>query len=827
MKGRLALLAPLVVGAGTALACLSNDSVMPPRSAPPRSRPIFSGIPIGRTVPVSEQGRMGLDRFAPFLARPRFAAVRVAIEEANYENAANELESLSSAAPGGPDDAARVQFLLGRLREKSGNLASAAGHFQLAKVEGFPLAGYARISRARTLFGLGEGDLARGELDALRADGPVGAEKDRLGANIDARLGKFDQSLDVLRRITDVAEPDTETLLKLAEVLLASASPSNSKFSGRGEAAGAAGEQGITPGGFNAAVTVERSREALKCVRRARSLAPDDSLVGKRARELEERARASLALQRAEFDPKPSLEERRLALSVMVQRRLFKQAAEEATLIESALTPRERFTQVGCEVALLHAKALAGTKDYSRATDLLTDPILMCKGDVDFRARLLYLAAKYGAAAGRHAFAARTYQQLEIEAPKHSLADDARLRAAQSYRKLGSDARFVELLSTILDDYPDGDSMLDGVFALALSRIENNDWPAAAATLERVYERAKTDDHGRGQEFAGRERYFSARAWIEGGELARGLAEYETIIDELPFSYYMLHAYSRLMELDPARAAGAQQRALLRAREHAFSFKDRPEYAAPGFVRAMELLGLGEVEWAKQEIVALGLDRPSASPGALWGVALMYDRAGAPGLAHNIARGLLTDWLEHWPGGDWEQAWRIAFPTPYAELVERESKRSGTPKFLTYAIMREESAFDPEATSPANAFGLMQLIIPTAKMVAQPLGLPYDSRSLFRPAINIRLGSQLLGTLMKDFKDNPLLAIPSYNAGASRAREWKKARPAVDFDVWVELIPFHETRRYVKRVLVSRAAYAWLYENSRANEALLLPRKLN
>jgi len=137
--------------------------------------------------------------------------------------------------------------------------------------------------------------------------------------------------------------------------------------------------------------------------------------------------------------------------------------------------------------------------------------------------------------------------------------------------------------------------------------------------------------------------------------------------------------------------------------------------------------------------------------------------------------------------------------------------------------MREQSAFDPMAVSHADAYGLMQLIVPTAKMTAKPLGLPYDRRSLLRPSVNIALGASVLSRLIRRFSQNPLLALPGYNAGPGRPARWIKERPHFDFDVWVELIPFRETRRYTKRVLASRAAYAVLYEPDFAERAMTLP----
>ena len=110
--------------------------------------------------------------------------------------------------------------------------------------------------------------------------------------------------------------------------------------------------------------------------------------------------------------------------------------------------------------------------------------------------------------------------------------------------------------------------------------------------------------------------------------------------------------------------------------------------------------------------------------------------------------------------------------------------------------------------------------------MARPVGLPHDPASLKRPRVNIALGCRVLGQLRKRFSRNPLLAIPGYNSGPGRPRQWVRGRSHVDFDIWVELIPFRETRRYTKRVLASRAAYAYLYEPDTAAEAMVLPIKV-
>jgi soluble lytic murein transglycosylase len=288
----------------------------------------------------------------------------------------------------------------------------------------------------------------------------------------------------------------------------------------------------------------------------------------------------------------------------------------------------------------------------------------------------------------------------------------------------------------------------------------------------------------------------------------------------------MLHAYARLAEAEPERARRAREEATQEAAADPFTFAHRPEFDHPGFRRALELLRLGEVDLARRELSGLGLPSGEAAPELLWGVALLYARAGAFVLSHGVARGLLTDWLERWPAGDWVRAWEIAFPRPYRDIVSREARKNGVPEHLVYAVMREESAFEPAAVSSAHAYGLMQIIEPTARHYAKGLGLPSDPASLTKPPVNIALGCRVLADLTRRFGSNPLFAIPGYNAGPGRPRRWATELASTDFDLWVELIPFRETRRYTKRVLASRAAYAFLYDESQGDAAMRLPLKI-
>jgi len=167
--------------------------------------------------------------------------------------------------------------------------------------------------------------------------------------------------------------------------------------------------------------------------------------------------------------------------------------------------------------------------------------------------------------------------------------------------------------------------------------------------------------------------------------------------------------------------------------------------------------------------------------------------------------------------------WKIAYPEAYAQWVHRYAKKLDLPSAFLFAVAREESAFNPEAVSPARAYGLMQLIAPTARQVAKPLGLRPTPAALRSPKLNIRLGAHFIRQLWDRYADNPAIIPAAYNAGPRAADRWLTQPQARELDAWVEAIPYRETRRYTRRVLQSYGIYHWLYQGELPEFGTKLP----
>ena len=124
------------------------------------------------------------------------------------------------------------------------------------------------------------------------------------------------------------------------------------------------------------------------------------------------------------------------------------------------------------------------------------------------------------------------------------------------------------------------------------------------------------------------------------------------------------------------------------------------------------------------------------------------------------------------------------------------------------ATIRMESAFRPRARSPAGALGLMQIMPATGRRIARAEGVRYSgARTLLDPEKNIRLGTAYLRQLLDRLHGHPALVSAGYNAGPHRARRWLARGEGMEPDLWVELVPYKETRQYVKRILEYRIVY--------------------
>ncbi|MGL5324516.1 MAG: transglycosylase SLT domain-containing protein [Aeromonas sp.] len=208
----------------------------------------------------------------------------------------------------------------------------------------------------------------------------------------------------------------------------------------------------------------------------------------------------------------------------------------------------------------------------------------------------------------------------------------------------------------------------------------------------------------------------------------------------------------------------------------------------PFLLRVRELLSMNEIAAARSEWIH-NMDRNPVAQRIEFGhIALKQGW-------HELAI-LASIRAEAWDALD------LRFPLPLKRTFSQMAQERTMNTSLLYAISRQESALYPLAQSPVGARGLMQLMPATAKETAGKLGVPYrNEQQLFDPAMNIRLGSAYLKRLLDVYDGNRILAAAAYNAGPGRVKRWREQSDNKPMDVWVESIPYKETRNYVQNVL--------------------------
>jgi len=152
----------------------------------------------------------------------------------------------------------------------------------------------------------------------------------------------------------------------------------------------------------------------------------------------------------------------------------------------------------------------------------------------------------------------------------------------------------------------------------------------------------------------------------------------------------------------------------------------------------------------------------------------------------------------------------VRFPLPYESLISENASKRQLDTAWMYALVRSESAFIEDVKSPAGALGLMQVMPQTGRETAKIMGLKnFKTENLLVAEKNVPIGSTYLKQMLDKFGGNMVLATAAYNAGPHRVKSWLPRAGCTDADIWVELIPFNETRTYVRRVMFFASIYDW------------------
>ncbi|TVQ95558.1 MAG: hypothetical protein EA398_17415 [Deltaproteobacteria bacterium] len=463
-------------------------------------------------------------------------------------------------------------------------------------------------------------------------------------------------------------------------------------------------------------------------------------------------------------------------------------------------------TGAGCRATWLIARSWSKLRRHANAAPFYDEIVGQCDEELTLRA--LYNGGRAWWNAGERDRAFDTFQRIWTEHPEHSFSDDAKLFAARIRRSQGREDEAVRILEAQIAAYPDGDMFKDAVWLLMARHMLAGEYRQAVRFAEGVASHTGEDDlYSRG-----RIAYFQGRA-LERLSLHReARSTYTQVLRDHPMGYYSLLALNRLKRLEPEHARGLVAE-LRRDSPRTEGFIQLAPALAhdDAFRLGREFLRMELPTFAQREFNRLQSAHPNDTELG-WAISLFFHHAGIHHISHNVP-GSRTGLNLAYPAASNRERWEVAYPRPWWDEVQDAARERGLDPHLIYAIMREESGFRAQVESWANALGLLQLMLPTANDMARLTGRGSVTRQqLLDPAINIELGTMFMRTLADRYDDHPGLVIAGYNGGTGNVGNWLRERGDMDFDLWVEEIPFGQTRNYVKRVSMTYWVYRWLYD---------------
>jgi soluble lytic murein transglycosylase len=307
--------------------------------------------------------------------------------------------------------------------------------------------------------------------------------------------------------------------------------------------------------------------------------------------------------------------------------------------------------------------------------------------------------------------------------------------------------------------------------------------------------------------------YWTARSYEAIGAHEDAVAAYRRVIADYRNSYYGREAARSLERLGADRAS-----VLLAAarRDPALSIAAGAPPAGARLIRRLLAIGLYDDAIAELQKAKLETD---ASPLLDATLAYALNRKGD-------LRGAITAMRRAYPqfmadGGEQlpQDILRVIFPVAHWDLIRRYAAQRELDPFLVAALVAQESTFQADIRSSANAWGLMQIVPATGRRYAPKVGVRrFSTSKLTDPDVNVRIGTAYLADLIAEFND-VASALAAYNAGESRVSRWRAERPGVARDEFIDDIPFPETQNYVKRIIGTAEDYRMLYGSGRLTAA--------
>lgn len=446
---------------------------------------------------------------------------------------------------------------------------------------------------------------------------------------------------------------------------------------------------------------------------------------------------------------------------------------------------------------LLHVQAWArySSRSYAEAVTLFDRAIA---AGTKHRLKDSFYAARALSRADKDLEAIERYQTFLKSYPTSGLAEDARYLVARLYYVMGRWPDAVTAYNKYLGAFAKrGRFAKTARYELAVTRLAQGEYPSALVGFRHLI---KDEESSR---LKTRYQLLEAVALIGSKNQAAAVPLLKQVISDSPLSFAALAAHERLRQLGetppPRLPPGAD-----------VPPPDPLTVNLPEKVRLLTSAGLDHLAEAELEAHEARL-KAAYKPREYESLCQAYGTLAGAQRRYQIGQ-RAASWtlLVKPPNPRTSWLWDCVYPRPYPDTIAAAEAEFNLPPHLIYAVMRQESGFRPAVVSPANAVGLMQLIEPTARRVADALNEDYEDHKLRVPRHNVRYGAYYLRRLLDTFDNNLVLAAAAYNAGPLAVSHWLEGGEHLDLDVFAARIPYSETRGYVERVVENLARYAYL-----------------
>ena len=454
----------------------------------------------------------------------------------------------------------------------------------------------------------------------------------------------------------------------------------------------------------------------------------------------------------------------------------------------SAIPREKQNNDFICRLLLKTGQSKFRSRRFSSAEETFNS-VLAKSPDGDIANEARFWQAKTLDKIGNEDAAFAIYENLAISSPGSPLADDALLAAyfIGKFQNRGSETQ--HLLKTLETNYPHSNLLQTANWEIAWQSYLACDFKTAA-----LYFKKSANDHYRREKAL----YWYSRSLKAAGDNSGADKALIALFAEFPSGYYAL-------------TFGKDRPLHLPGQEAVPSAKDiresRISTEPSGFERAKALIALGLYEEARKEL-NWSKKRNLDNATALRDISRLYLKMGD----FNRSSSMISPDTLRKHGKISSAEWGMAYPLAYSDQVTVNASEFGIAESLVYSIMRAESNYSPSAVSPSGAIGLMQVMPATAAAITKSVVNNGICERLGRPELNIRLGVKHLKGLLELYDGDIVMAVAAYNAGAGNVNRWVKRLGKVPNDLFIESIPFAETREYVKKVLAGAEIYNRLYK---------------